>query len=667
MIKNKLFWLGIISVIFLLLKLLNPTFVQKLSHINYDFYQSSLVKGEVKSVTIIDIDEKSLSKIGQFPWRRDIFAKMFNILTENEAKVIAVDIFFSEKDNQNPQKLFNDLKKNNPSIPALKIINTNKIFIESIQKSKIVLPVVGEIQKPLRANRSKPKLRIINKGEDAKKYLYNFSEKITSLESINKEAKGIGSVSLLPGLDGVIRSVPMLLTIDKQIWPSLSMEAIRVSNNQKNLLIEVGKNGIEKIRTRKNEFITDQNGIYNIKFKKFNKDNYISAVDLLENKFDPKKIKNKIILIGASAQGIHDIVKIANGKVVPGVEVHAHIINNILQKDFITQNLITKGIENIILIISILLFIFVPMKIKPKWSIVFFGSFIFVISTMSMIFFQFNIYVDSLFNLVAGSLIFMISLYFRYLDESTLAIENDKKQMVLKKEREIAGEVQKKLFPKDKKVEQYIFAKNTPAKDVSGDYYDYYLANDHEIYFTLADVSGKGIKAGILMANAASVFRSLTKMNASVATTARYINNQVNDSSYQGMFITAVIGKINIKTKMMEYINLGHEPIMILDKKLNFEYVESTVPPLGVMSVEDDNYFEIKTINIQDKTILIYTDGVTEGYIDNKVELTVPGLEKEIKKIKSSNPKVIIEHVTKILTEDNRQLRDDVTCLGISI
>ena len=156
-------------------------------------------------------------------------------------------------------------------------------------------------------------------------------------------------------------------------------------------------------------------------------------------------------------------------------------------------------------------------------------------------------------------------------------------------------------------------------------------------------------------------------MNASVATTARYINNQVNDSSYQGMFITAVIGKINIKTKMMEYINLGHEPIMILDKKLNFEYVESTVPPLGVMSVEDDNYFEIKTINIQDKTILIYTDGVTEGYIDNKVELTVPGLEKEIKKIKSSNPKVIIEHVTKILTEDNRQLRDDVTCLGISI
>ena len=239
--------------------------------------------------------------------------------------------------------------------------------------------------------------------------------------------------------------------------------------------------------------------------------------------------------------------------------------------------------------------------------------------------------------------------------------------MILKKEREIAGEVQKKLFPKDKKVEEYIFAKNTPAKDVSGDYYDYYQANDHEIYFTLADVSGKGIKAGILMANAASVFRSLTKMNESVATTAKYINNQVNDSSYQGMFITAVIGKINTETKEMEYINLGHEPIMVLDKEMNFEYIESTVPPLGIMSIDDDNFFGTKTINIKDKTILIYTDGVTEGYIDNKIELTVPGLEKEIQKIKSSDPKIIIEHVTKILTEDNKQLRDDITCLGISI
>ena len=122
----------------------------------------------------------------------------------------------------------------------------------------------------------------------------------------------------------------------------------------------------------------------------------------------------------------------------------------------------------------------------------------------------------------------------------------------LKKEREIAGEVQKKLFPSNKKIEKYIFAKNTPAKDVSGDYYDYYQVNDNEIYFILGDVTGKGIKAGILMANAAAVFRSLAKMNSSIAKTALYMNNQVKDSSYQAMFITVILGRINLEKKEME-------------------------------------------------------------------------------------------------------------------
>ena len=73
------------------------------------------------------------------------------------------------------------------------------------------------------------------------------------------------------------------------------------------------------------------------------------------------------------------------------------------------------------------------------------------------------------------------------------------------------------------------------------------------------------------MANASSVFRSLAKMNSSLSTTAQYINNQVADSSYQGMFITAVIGKINIEKSEMEFINLGHEPMMVISKDLSFE------------------------------------------------------------------------------------------------
>ena len=666
--KYKNFIILIFFVILLIvLKITNIDIVKKISLINYDFYQKTLVKGEVKNITIIDIDEKSIAAIGQFPWRRDVYAKILSNLNQFNPASVAFDIFFSEEDKQNPKNLLIELKKDNDISENIEVLDTNKIFIDEIKKTKVILPVVGTIKQNLVINNSKPKLRIISKGSNPKNYLFKFKDKITSLEKINDAATGIGSISLLPGIDGIIRSVPILLNIDDQIWPSLSLESIRVSNGQKNLLIKANDSGIQSIKTRKNTFTTDNNGVINIKYKDFKKDNYISAVDIIDNNFDKKRIENKIILIGSSAQGLFDIVKISNGRVVPGVEVHAHIINNILTDDSIKKNLFTNSIENILLIIVLIMLILVPSKTKPKYSILFFIGCLITINFISVILFYQNFYVDPFYSSICGTLVFTVSLYFRYLDENSIALENEKKQLVLKKEREIAGEVQKKLFPVNKEIEKYVFAKNTPAKDVSGDYYDYYKVNDNEFFFTLADVSGKGIKAGILMANAASVFRSLAKMNSSLSKTAMYINNQVKDSSYQSMFITAVIGKINIEKKEMEYVNLGHEPMMVLDQSFNFKYLDATLPPLGMMMVKNETHFKTTTIDIADKTILIYTDGLTEGYVKNKEELTVNGFENEIKKINSTDPKKIIEHVSEILTKDLNELRDDITCLGINL
>jgi len=665
--KHKYIYLSLISFVLILLKVINPTLVQKISFINYDFYQKVFVRGEVNNISIVDIDEKSIAKIGQFPWRRDIYSKILSNLNNHNPAAIAFDMVFSEKDRQNPQDLLLQLQKEYNQFENISVLNTNKIFNNSLKESKSILAIIGDSKDNLVENNSKPKVRIISKGEDPKNFLYKFKNKITSLEDINNSASGIGSISLLPSIDGIIRSVPVLLNIDNNIWPSLSLEAVRLSNDQKNLLIQTDDNGIKVIKTRKNLIPADKNAKINIKFKKFKKENYISAVDIIENTFDKKRIENNIILIGSSAQALFDIVKISNGKIVPGVEVHAHTIDNILNNDTIIKGLNTLLIENIFLILVLIFLIFVPIKIKPKFSIIFFVGYLVAINLVSIIFFQYNYYIDALFNTICGTIIFMTSLYFRYLDENTLAVQNEKKQLLLKKEREIAGEVQKKLFPTNKEVEKYIYARNTPAKDVSGDYYDYFKINDNEIYFILGDVTGKGIKAGILMANAAAVFRSLTKMNSSVSKTALFINNQVKDSSYQAMFITAILGKINLEKKEMEFVNMGHEPMMVLDENYNFNYIKSTLPPMGLMAVKDETFFKTSFMNIKDKTLLIYTDGVTEGYVEKGKELTVPGLENEIKNLKSTNPKIIIDHVTGMLLKNNITLRDDITCLGISI
>jgi adenylate cyclase len=662
-VKNFKKYSGILLLFFLvLIKIQDSDFVRKIENISYDAYQSLFIeKNNFEEVVIIDIDEKSIGEIGQFPWRRDVFADLIQKLNQYGVSVITFDVFFSEEDKQNPKKILEEFNIKNDTV-----FDSDQKFLESIKSSKVILPILGDISMYNKDNSSKPKTNIISKGGDPSNYIYSFKNKITSLEKFNNAAKGVGTISYLDSSDAVLRSLPLFLKIGNDIWPALSLETLRVLHGHKNILINSDQTGINLIKTRKYQIEPDRNAIVYINYKQFDKENYISAVDVLNLKINENKLRDKIAIIGSSAQGIFDFVKIPNGKVIPGVETHAHLIENIINNDFIVKNTYTTIAENLLLVTSLILALIIPNRILPKFSIVFFAGLVFILLSSSVIAYQFNYFVDVFYIILSSSLLFLTTLYFRYLRENEIALDNEKKQIILKQEREIAGEVQKKLFPEVFEDSKLIYAKNIPARDVSGDYYDYIRVNDNEIYFTLADVSGKGIKAGMLMANASSVFRSLAKLEKPVSTISRYVNNQVSDSSYQGMFITAVIGKINIQKKEIEYINHGHEPIMIFDKDYNFEYIKSSLPPLGIMKFNDDSFFKTSIKNIKDKTLLIYTDGVTEGYLKNDEELGAKGFESLIKDNKFDNSKDIIDKVCEIL--DNRsKLRDDITCLGINI
>ena len=661
--KNFKKYSGILLLFFLvLIKIQDSDFVRKIENISYDAYQSLFIeKNNFEEVVIIDIDEKSIGEIGQFPWRRDVFADLIQKLNQYGVSVITFDVFFSEEDKQNPKKILEEFNIKNDTV-----FDSDQKFLESIKSSKVILPILGDISMYNKDNSSKPKTNIISKGGDPSNYIYSFKNKITSLEKFNNAAKGVGTISYLDSSDAVLRSLPLFLKIGNDIWPALSLETLRVLHGHKNILINSDQTGINLIKTRKYQIEPDRNAIVYINYKQFDKENYISAVDVLNLKINENKLRDKIAIIGSSAQGIFDFVKIPNGKVIPGVETHAHLIENIINNDFIVKNTYTTIAENLLLVTSLILALIIPNRILPKFSIVFFAGLVFILLSSSVIAYQFNYFVDVFYIILSSSLLFLTTLYFRYLRENEIALDNEKKQIILKQEREIAGEVQKKLFPEVFEDSKLIYAKNIPARDVSGDYYDYIRVNDNEIYFTLADVSGKGIKAGMLMANASSVFRSLAKLEKPVSTISRYVNNQVSDSSYQGMFITAVIGKINIEKQEVEYINHGHEPIMIFDREFNFEYIKSSLPPLGIIKFDDDSFFKTSVKNIKDKTLLIYTDGVTEGYLKNNEELGVQGFENLIKDNKFDNSKHIIDKVCEVLNNRSK-LRDDITCIGINI
>ena len=330
--KNLKKYLGLIFLVLLvLIKIQDSNFVKRIENISYDIYQSIFEENsEFNDVLIVDIDEKSIGEIGQFPWRRDVFANLVEKLENLEASVISFDIFFSEEDKQNPSKILGELNISNEGV-----LDSDQSLITAIQNSNVILPVLGDISVFDKMNNSKPKTNFISRGGDAENYLYNFKNKITSLEVINNAAKGIGNISYLDNQDGVLRSLPILLKIDGDIWPSLSLETLRLLHKNKSILIQSSESGIKTIRTKNYSFNTDPNAIVHINYKKFGKDKYISAVDILNDKISKNIIKDKIILIGSSAQGLFDFVKIPSGKVIPGVETHAHAIENIINNDFI--------------------------------------------------------------------------------------------------------------------------------------------------------------------------------------------------------------------------------------------------------------------------------------------------------------------------------------------
>ena len=635
---------------------------KRISFLNYDLYQNIFEEDfSTNKVVIVDIDEKSIEKIGQFPWRRDVYSIILENLNTAEVSAIAFDVFFSEEDTQNPVKIF---KEFNLNINSENILNSDELFLGSIKKSNVILPLVGAT-KEVKKNNFSPKANIITKGEDPLNYLYNYQGYISSLDKFNNAAKGLGSISIIDSEDGILRYVPLILNINNEIIPSLSLEAVRLYNKEKSYVIQTDQSGIQLIKTRSTNFLTNENGLNFVKFKKIPANTYVSASDIYENNFDQKNLKDKIVLIGSSAEGVFDLVKISTGKIIPGVQVHANIIENILSKDFLKINYVTKIAENIILLISLIVILVIVNYFKPIYSILNYILLTIILFSISIFFYKENYFVEIYNIILFNSLLFIYLLYSRFVEENKSSIENEKKQLVLKKEREIAGEVQKKLFPIEKNIENFVYAKNIPARDVSGDYYDYIKVSDEEIYFTLADVSGKGIKAGMLMANASSVFKSFSKLKFPINQLAQNINNQIKESSYKGMFITAVIGKLNISSKEVEFVNFGHESIMCFDKnKKSFSYIKAERPPLGLLNIKDPQTIKTTNINLKDKNIFIYTDGVTEGYIEGDNEFTVQGVEDEVLKNSSSNIKEIIDQITDKLN-NREKLRDDITMMGL--
>ena len=668
--NNYLFFL-ILLIFLVLLKFANLNFIKSISYLGFDLYQKVFPLKNINSeVIIIDIDEKSLGKFGQFPWSRSVFAKIIENVNQADPKSIGFDVFFTEKDKQSPDQIIKSYNLSPSDFSEFnKIKGHDEVFTEQLRNSKSVIAVLGSNVVSHGSYDRKSKARFLSKGGNPKNFTYGFPHSIGSLEMLEKNSKGLGSISFLDQTDGIIRSIPLIVKLDDKLFPTMGLEMIRVGESKKNIFIEMNELGINKINIKPHKIKSDPNGIIWIRFKKQLKSQYISASSVFDGTFDDERFKNKYVLIGASAQGLFDLVKTPlGGSTIPGVEVHANVIENILNNNFLIRDPKLFILELIASILLVSIVFFLSQKLKPKFSLfIFFGSILLTVLFGFTIFLTKSSLIDISYPIFMLTITFLSGLYFRFVEENKIALENLKKEAKLLKERELAGGVQKSLFPDISKFENFIYALNIPARDVSGDYFDVIKVNKDEYYFTLADVSGKGVKAGMYMAKASSIFRTLTNLSFPLEKVVYGVNNELVEAKFKGMFVTAVFGKFNLETGEVNFVNAGHESIMIVDRQKNFEFIKSEMPPIGIIKYFTESMVKSTTINLKDKTFIVYTDGVTEGYLKNGQELGAEGVQKIISNKDNLTPKIIVNSIADELNWGADKLRDDITCLALDL
>jgi adenylate cyclase len=337
-------------IAFAALRILDPAPLQELRVRTFDTFQ--VIDPRIKTqrpVTIVDIDERSLAdpRLGQWPWPRTRIADMITTLTRLGAVVIAFDVVFSEPDRLNPDIAADTFRNlDEATREKLRALPSNdQIFADAIRNSRVVLGESGGPDVHSDLDKNLPVTGLAMRGEEPQRFLYEFPGLLRNVRVIEEAAAGRGLFTIRPERDGIVRRVPMMMLAQGTIMPSLSFEMLRVASGSGTILTKADRDGLNSVSVKGFAIPTDRNGQLWVRYAHHDPSIYVSAVDLLDGRVAPDKIEGKLVLIGTSATGLNDIKTTPVSPVMPGVEIHAQVMESALTGEILSQPSLALGFE----------------------------------------------------------------------------------------------------------------------------------------------------------------------------------------------------------------------------------------------------------------------------------------------------------------------------------
>jgi adenylate cyclase len=350
--------------------LLRPLLAPGFNNVAFDAYQrfAPLPWNPDVPVRIVDIDDESLAKIGQWPWPRSTVAALIDRLKQLGAAAIVVDIVFAEPDASSAENILSLL----PSSPGRALLEqeiaSKSTNDELLGRALSQVPsVLGLVLVPDGPRQQVPlKFGVATIGDPPQLFLPQFNSAVMPLAILSKGAAGLGTLNWLPDRDQIVRRVPLLAAVDTQLVPALALEAMRVVQGASTVLVRSSNasghsafgmpTGVNAIKVGDIEIPTDPDGTLRIRYSKADPRRSVSAWKLLSERVDVDKFDDRIILIGTSAAGLRDQRSTPVDSSVAGVEVHAQVLEQVLSSAWLRKPDWAIGAELVISCLLVIVF-----------------------------------------------------------------------------------------------------------------------------------------------------------------------------------------------------------------------------------------------------------------------------------------------------------------------
>jgi serine phosphatase RsbU (regulator of sigma subunit)/CHASE2 domain-containing sensor protein len=621
----------IVLVVLAAIIALAPTWMLRVQATGFDLYQSLAPRRVVSMpATVVAIGDRSLAKLGQWPWPRTTLAKLVREIARHQPAAIAIDILMTEPDRLSPARLLDHVEQKDSALAAdlARLPSHDAVLASAIASAPVVLAQAGAdaptghtlraapvAVHPTRPSAPAPAPRVLQ-----------FAGVIASLEELDRAATGHGLISV-EASNGVIRRLPLIHDVNGTLAPSLAVEALRVALRAPALRVRASGTAVESVAIGDFVVPTESDGAVRIYYSARDPRRYVEAIDVLDAWVDPDALRQKLVLIGTTGLGLGDYQNTALGESMPGPEIQAQLLENIYDRTLLTRPDWAPAAE----LALFLLLGGALVRATPQWhprnTAVLALCAVIAPSALGYLAFRSERWLFDFATPAIGLLLLFVTLLVLTLAEATRRRRSLERMLQSQRERaarsagelEAAQRIQTGMLPRaealrgDPRID--LAAAMVPARDVGGDLYDFFRLDERRLFFLIGDVAGKGLSASIFMAISKALYKSATlRMHgADAGTLMSAANAEVSRDNPERLFVSAFAGILDLESGELRYCNAGTDDPYLLDPGAPAlrRLAHGDGPPLCAR--DDYHYREARYVLRPAELVCLVTDGVIEA------------------------------------------------------